>query len=250
MSTLWFVCASFLVFLTPICLATTASNEVDKASVISVNIDTISLDTKGLDQSLIRIEQQLSNFSQTIMLATSDSSSLTPQDIQRIQLTIEELHKSSSAMASLLHAMPMQVDQFNQQLPQLLKSFHLPITELATSLQLVQGGLVNFAAQAPSIITQAEASFEQSLDTLSSRLILIVVIILVLLFILIVVSIWGLNRHVIQPLSRTVAIMNSLPEQQLKTAELLNDISRQLIALDSTMISDSQPKPLQDNMEK
>ena len=250
MSRLWFVCATFLVFLAPICLATTADNEVDTASVISVNIDTISLDTKGLDQSLIRIEQQLSNFSQTIMLATSDNSSLAPQDIQRIQLTIEELHKSSSAMASLLQAMPEQVKQLNQQLPQIIKSFHHPISELATSLQLVQGGLVNLAEQAPSIINQAESSFEHSLDTLSWRLVLIVVFILVLLLIIIVISIWGLNRHVIQPLSRTVAIMNSLPEQQLKTAELLKNISQQLIAHDSSVASDLQHESLLNEQEK
>jgi nitrate/nitrite-specific signal transduction histidine kinase len=231
-------------------VATTATTEAAQTSVVSVNIDTIELDTKGLEQSLIRVEQQLSDFSQAILLASGDDSPLTPQDKQRLQLTIEELYKSSSAMASLLQSMPVQLEKFNQQIPQMIQSFHQPISELAASLQLAQGGLVSLAMQAPSIINQAESFFEQSLDALSLRLTLIVIIILIVLFVILVISIWGLNRHVIQPLSQTVAIMNSLPEQQLKTAELLSDISQQLMAVDANKSPNLQHETVLSDLEK
>jgi nitrate/nitrite-specific signal transduction histidine kinase len=250
MSRLWFISATVLFFIAPFFVATTATTEAAQTSVVSVNIDTIELDTKGLEQSLIRVEQQLSDFSQAILLASGDDSPLTPQDKQRLQLTIEELHKSSSAMTSLLQSMPVQLEKFNQQIPQMIQSFHQPISELAASLQLAQGGLVSLAMQAPSIINQAESSFEQSLDTLSWRLTLIVIIILIVLFVILVISIWGLNRHVIQPLSQTVAIMNSLPEQQLKTAELLSDISQQLMAVDANKSSDLQHETVLSDLEK
>ena len=220
----------------------------DKTSMISLNIDTLTIDTDGVSQSLLAAEKQLQALSQVVRIASIDSAHLSPEDKQHLQLTLKELHKSSEALTHLLQTMPQQIEQFNQQLPTLAENAQQPLADFSDNLIQFQRSLSHITEQTPELIQQGESAFERTLNSISFRLIIIAIIVVLLLVLVIAASIWGINKHIIQPFSKSVVIMNSLPEQQLKAAQILQDISLRLSEADSqqallTSSEDSQQAP-------
>lgn len=210
-------------------------------SIISLSIDHMSVDVGGVEQAMKNIESQLVNLTSALSHPSSNES-LSDEDKQLLQQSIQQLNQNSAAMTILLKGLPQQIDNFNQQLPQLASHAQEPLKNLALSLTLLNNTANSLTEQMPLLLKQAQHTATQTTNVIGGRILLFFAGILLLLLAAIIISLWVLNKKVVQPIRSSIHIMSQLPDQQLVSAQLLNDIADKL-----TILSNTQAMPLDKN---
>lgn len=224
-----------------------ANNALETASV-ALHIDSVTVDVSGIEHAMLNIETQLAHLSDVLGATSTHSDHLTEADKALFKQTITQINQSSQAMTKVLNALPQQIDDFNQQLPQLAKGAQAPMAHLAKSLSLLNQTVNSLSTQTPQLLAQSQAAANNTLDAITLRITLIIGSVLLFILVVLVVSILILNKQVIQPISQALAVMSSVPEQQLTAAHLLEQTAEKLTQL-SAQINEAINHKAESNTE-
>ncbi len=210
------------------------SSKAANQSFVAVNVDQVSVDVDGVKRALTAVEQKLERLSSAMEKLAAAGETLNEDDQQLLVQVRQNLRDSSLSLKTLMQQLPQDAQQMSQYMDQLVQG-----------LQSTQQSIDRLVASYPQMIEKTQQDVDESVDHFFNRVIWVLIVLGLILLIVLGVTISMLYKNVLQPMTHIVDTFAKFPEQQQKTASMLDEISIRLeqLAKSEETQSKALPKP-------
>jgi len=230
------LCLLMAYFISSICIANenlNVSNTIlPSADYVSISIDEIVVDTRGLAQMTNQLSISIKSLSKSIAQLSTNDSSFDEQDREAILTAITSINNASQAISNLSRQLPLAIQDLTRELPSALKSTQTQVDAMSKSIQIASKAAIYINDSFPDTLSKGKVAMNQITVAIMQNITLYVGLILLIFAFILAVVMYIIYKASIQPIAIGLSELRAVPEQLSNMSAYMHDTSENLLNLE------------------
>jgi hypothetical protein len=225
-----------LYLISSICLATenlkTSNTILPLADYVSISIDEIVVDTRGLTEKTNQLLDGIERLSNSIEQLSTSNSSFDEQDRQALIAATTSINNTSQAISNLSQQLPLAIQGLTRELPDALKNTQPQIAAISKSIQSASKAAIHINDSFPDALSKGKLAVKEITVAIMQKITFYLSLILLMFALVVAAVMYIIYKASIQPIAVGLSELRAVPEQLSDMSAYMHDTSENLLNLE------------------